>query len=132
MTIHTLTCGDLAALGGPWDRLHQHDPRHMDTWHDTLCLCYTDGPPFDDVVRCWELRLDPIGEDLMLRLCCLCSPEYGDVLRARHRECPADSLFQWVRDQCWQAIAYRDRRRTDSSPTIADMDLEAAAVEGGS
>lgn len=130
MTVHTLSCGDLAALGGPWDLLHQHDPDWLDAWHDTLCYCYTDGPPDYAVVCCREVRLEPVSEDYLIRLCCLCSPEYGDAVRRQGQAAGERRLFAWLRGQCREAIAYRDRRRLDSSPTIADMDVEAAAVWG--
>lgn len=127
----TITCGDLAALGSAWDSLHQHDPRRMETEWDTLCYCHTSGPPTEAYVRCREPIIQPVGADYLLILCCLCSPEYGDVLRRRHEARPGDNLFHWLRDQCRQAVEYRESRSLDPGPCPKDMDVEAAAVELG-
>lgn len=127
MTITRITCGDLAALGGRWDRLYQHHPRDLDPEHDTLCHCYPDpvaaasrsgGRP----VHCREVTRLPVAGQYLLVLCCLCAPRLQDALRGvRDR-----ALHEWLMAQCDQAVAYRSRRRRE--PVPVSREPEAAGV----
>jgi hypothetical protein len=130
--IEVITCGDLARLGGPWDRLRQHDPRAMDPAHDVLCHCH-DGshagsaPPEDSTpVACRELSIYPLGTRLEIHLCCLCALPFADVLRVHAGE--PGGRWLWIVAQAFDARSYRDQRRLDPSPVPCDMDLQAAAV----
>lgn len=133
MTAHeVITCGDLAALAGPWSHLWRHDPEHMVAGEDALCHCYGRCPPQDtDPVACRALLPVPLDDGLTLKICCLCTSYFADVLRGAGEE---DGLHYWLLRQVGDALRYRDRQRLDSSPVPCDMDVQAAgaldAMEG--
>lgn len=118
MSIHTVTCGDLALLGGRWDALHQHNPRHMDSRVDTVCHCYMLKPPISRDAECRDLLRIPVGPDYVLVLCCLCAPLFRDGERGIRDE----ALKVWLAAQVEEAIRYREERRLATGPTVADMD----------
>lgn len=123
----TITCGDLAALAGPWAHLWQHDPEHMFAGEDALCHCHDRCPPQDtDPVACRALLMVPLTETLTLKICCLCTSYFADVLRSGEA---GGNLHRWLLGQVAEAIAYRDQRRLDSSPVPCDMDVQAAVLD---
>jgi hypothetical protein len=111
--IEVITCGDLARLGGPWDRLWQHDPRAMVPDDDVLCHCHdgshaSSAPPEDFTpVACEESFILPFADGLHLTICCLCRPCFGDVTRAH----AGPGYWVWFCGELDEAIAYRDQRR---------------------
>lgn len=127
-TPEIVTCGDLAALGGPWDALWQHDPAAMVAGRDVLCHCWDGGrhapPDTTDPVACEVPLVAPINDVTIIRVCCLCMPYFADATREVGR-----GLHRWLREQVAEALVYRDRRRLDSSPAPCDMDVEAAAMD---
>lgn len=133
MPIEVVTCGDLAALAGPWHRLRQHDPERMVPGDDVLCHCWNGAylgshrPPEDTApVECEILAPFPAGQEVVVRICCLCLPEFTEVLRTCGHE---HDLHYWLLGQVADALRWRDQRRLDSSPVPCDMDVEAAAMD---
>ena len=124
---HPVTCGDLAALGGRWDRLHQHDPRKMEIGVDTPCFCH-DGPSVEArtcrYVECEEQLRIPVGEEYVLVLCCLCQSE----VRGAERGIRDEDLHRWLLAECEEALRYREKRRLAPGPTVADMEWRAAVL----
>lgn len=130
MTAPTIiTCGDLAALAGPWSHLWRHDPEHMVAGEDALCHCYGRCPPQDtDPVACRALLPVPLHDGLTLRICCLCASYFADVLRVAEVKSGGE-LHRWLRRQVCEADLWRrERQRLDSSPAPCDMDVQASAV----
>lgn len=142
--MNRVTCGDLALLGGPWDALARHDPDRQ-TADETHCYCWREPTPEDwspgvssppDLpARLLEqecrvpLRFQP-ESDIKVEICCRCREIYeGVMVDQRHHSRTGGALLTWLRQQVRAALAYRDRRRLDSSPCVADVDLEVAALE---
>lgn len=110
MTTPTIiTCGDLAALGHPWDRLWQHDPRAMVPDRDVLCHCWNGGrhppPETTDPVACEVPLVAPINEGVSILVCCLCMPYFAQATREVGR-----GLHRWLRRQVCEADLYRRER----------------------
>lgn len=116
--IHPVTCGDLALLGGRWDRLAKHDPRHQDGQLETVCHCYGQEPPSTRDAECRDLLRVPVGQDYVLILCCLCASRFRDAELGVRDE----ALGAWLLAQVEAAVASREERRLVPGPTVSDLD----------
>lgn len=134
----TITCGDLSRLGGPWSALLDHDPDHQ-TAGTPHCYCWREPRPEDwsggttsppDLPSylleqyCNRQLVGNVLDSFEIRLCCSCAEEFRFVAPPNNAE-----YWRWLLEQCCQALACRDQRRTDSSPVAADMDVEAGHME---
>lgn len=137
-TPETVTCGDLAMLGGPWDYLAKHDPCEQRA-DDPHCYCWQEPTPADwcrsheappdlperlIVQSCREMVALNIPTGYRILLCCRCFESYAPVVARWPPHEVEHRLITFAR----QALAYRDQLRLDSSQVPCDMDVQAAAV----
>jgi hypothetical protein len=133
MPADTITCGNLSALGGPWDALLRHDPRRQ-TADEPHCWCWRDPSPEDwtppiDTPRLLmtsppdlparlleqecrvPVRARPEPE-IGLIVCCRCAERFDGALQEqRHHGRTGGALLTWLRQQVREALAYRNELR---------------------